>query len=132
MQAALANVEPKVYAVMRIVTGFLFLWHGSQKLLGFPPSGHDSAAYVQYVAGPIELLGGALIMIGLATRISAFICSGLMAVAYWMVHGTQALLPIQNRGEMAVLYCFIFLAISARGAGTWGLDSLGSGKRTAS
>lgn len=128
MKAALAQWEPKLYSVMRIVVGFLFLWHGSQKLLGFPPSGYEPPAHIQYVAGPIELLGGILVMIGLATRISAFLCSGLMAFAYWMAHGMQAVLPLQNGGELAALYCFVFLAICARGSGPWGLDALGGGK----
>src|SRR5512145_260621 len=91
--------EPQVYALFRIVTGFLFLWHGSQKVLGFPgevPA--EAPAFVIWVAGPIELIGGILIMIGLFTSPAAFISSGLMAAAYWMGHGFQALLPIMNRG----------------------------------
>jgi putative oxidoreductase len=115
--------EPQTYALMRIVTGFLFLWHGSQKVLGFPgevPAG--APAFILYTAGPIELVGGALVMIGLWTRWAAFISSGLMAFAYWMAHGMKALLPVQNGGELAVIYCFVFLYISARGAGTWSLD----------
>jgi putative oxidoreductase len=127
MREALSRIEPKIYAVMRIIAGFLFLWHGSQKVLGFPGGSREMPFHIQYVAGPIELVGGILIMIGLATRISAFICSGLMAAAYWMAHGTKAVLPIQNHGELAVLYCFVFLAIFARGAGAWGLDSLRGG-----
>ena len=119
-----ARHEPKFYSVMRAVVGFLFFWHGCQKLLGFPPSGHDAAGYVRFGAGPIELFGGALIMVGLATRPVAFLASGLMAFAYWMAHGTNAVLPIVNKGELAVLYCFVFLAMSARGAGPWSIDAL--------
>ena len=114
---------PQAYALLRIVTGFLFLWHGSQKLFGFPgeiPAG--APAFILYTAGPIELVGGLLVMIGLFTRWAAFISSGLMAFAYWMAHGTKALLPVQNQGELAVIYCFVFLYISARGAGIWSLD----------
>lgn len=112
------------YALMRIVVGFLFLWHGAQKLFGFPsPPPGGMPAFVIYVAGPIELIGGALVMIGLLTQWAAFICSGQMAVAYWMVHGMNGLLPLQNHGELAVLYCFIFLFISTQGGGVWSVDA---------
>ena len=94
----------QTYALMRIVTGFLFLWHGTQKLLSIPtPPPPQVPTFVIAVAGPIELIGGTLVMIGLFTGWAAFLCSGLMAFAYWMGHGTQALLPIQNMGELA--YC---------------------------
>ena len=115
--------EAETYALLRIVTGFLFLWHGSQKVLGFPgdtPPGVP--AFITWVAGPLELFGGILVMIGLFTRPVAFVLSGLMACAYWMAHGTKALLPVQNQGELAVLYCFVFLFMSARGSGIWSLD----------
>jgi putative oxidoreductase len=113
---------------MRIVAGFLFLWHGSQKLFDFPAGmPADVPAFITYVAGPIELVGGILIMIGLFTHWAAFICSGQMAFAYWMAHGTKALLPLQNNGELAALYCFVFLFIAARGGGIWSVDSLSSG-----
>jgi putative oxidoreductase len=117
--------EVKIYAAMRIVTGFLFMWHGIQKLFGFPPMppGVTVPAFITWIAAPIELIGGILVMIGLFTRPAAFLCSGLMAFAYWMGHGTKAPLPIQNQGELAVIYCFVFLYIWTRGAGTWGLDS---------
>ena len=123
MATFMRSYEPQTYALLRIVTGFLFLWHGMQKLFGFPgemPPGVP--AFIIYVAGPIELLGGILVMIGLATRWAAFLSSGLMAFAYWMGHGFKALLPVQNQGELAVLYCFVFLYISARGPGMWSLD----------
>ena len=110
--------EKQTYALMRIIAGFLFLFHGSQKLLGFP-SESMAGGYVKWVAGGIELVGGALIMIGLFTAPTAFLASGLMAAAYWMAHGTADLLPILNRGELAVLYCFVFLYISTRGDGMW-------------
>ncbi len=80
-------------------------------------------AFVVFIAGPIELLGGVLVMIGLFAGWAAFLCSGLMAFAYWMVHGTQALLPIQNMGELAALYCFVFLYISSQGSGIWSVDA---------
>jgi putative oxidoreductase len=120
----LASYERQLYALLRIVTGFLFLWHGMQKLFGFPgemPPGVP--AFVIGIAGPIELGGGILVMIGLWTRAAAFLSSGLMAFAYWMGHGTQALLPVLNGGELAALYCFAFLYIAARGPGTWSVES---------
>lgn len=123
MAPFLRPYEAQTYAAFRIVTGFLFLWHGSQKLLGFPPGMPDGVpAFITWVAGPIELVGGALVMIGLQTRWAAFLCSGLMAFAYWIAHGTKAVLPILNGGEPAALYCFAFLFIAARGAGIWSVD----------
>ena len=110
--------EKQTYALMRIVAGFLFLFHGTQKLLGFP-SESMAGGYVKWVAGGIELVGGALIMIGLFTAPAAFLASGLMAAAYWMAHGTNDLFPILNRGELAALYCFVFLYISTKGDGMW-------------
>jgi len=115
---------------MRIVAGFLFLWHGCQKLFAFPSAMPPGVPpFITYVAGPIELVGGILVMIGLFTPWAAFITSGQMAFAYWIGHGTKALLPIQNNGELAALYCFVFLFIAAQGSGIWSLDSLlkGSG-----
>ena len=125
MRSFMSRYNSEVYALLRIVVGFLFLWHGAQKLFGFPsgmPAGVP--AFITYVAGPIELLGGILVMIGLFTHWAAFIASGLMAFAYWMAHGTKALLPLQNNGELAVLYCFAFLFIAAQGGGIWSIDSL--------
>ncbi|HKK51985.1 MAG TPA: DoxX family protein [Myxococcota bacterium] len=123
MARFMAPFAPQTYALLRIVAGFLFLWHGSQKLLGFPPSAGPPPDWIVWVAGPIELVGGLLVMIGLFTRWAAFLCSGLMAAAYWMAHGTRALLPIENQGELAALYCFVFLFISAQGAGLWSVDA---------
>jgi putative oxidoreductase len=124
MAGFMRKYQGETYALMRIVVGFLFLWHGSQKLLGFPPlpEGIEIPAFVTYIAGPIELIGGLLVMIGLFTRWAAFVCSGQMAFAYWMAHGTHALLPIMNQGEPAVVYCFVFLYIAAHGAGRWSVD----------
>jgi putative oxidoreductase len=115
--------EAEVYGVFRIVTGFLFLWHGMDKLFGYPgqmPQGVP--AFIVWVAGPIEFFGGILVMIGLFTRPAAFLASGLMAFAYWMGHGTKALLPVVNQGELAVIYCFAFLFICAHGPGALSLD----------
>jgi len=128
MKPILSRYNSQVYAVMRMVVGFLFLWHGAQKLLGFPtPMPPGVPAFITYVAGPIELIGGTMIMIGLCTSWAAFLASGLMAFAYWIGHGTKALLPIQNNGELAVLYCFIFLFIASQGGGIWSIDALRKG-----
>lgn len=132
MAAFLQPYASQTYAVMRIVTGFLFLWHGTQKLFGFPaPAMEGAPAFVTFIAGPIELVGGALVMIGLFTRWAAFLCSGLMAAAYFMAHafaqvgamGFVGLAPLNNGGEMAALYCFVFLFIAAHGPGLWSLDN---------
>jgi putative oxidoreductase len=124
MAAFMAQFGAQTHALLRIVAGLLFLWHGSSKLLHFPvPPPPEAPAFVVYGAGAIELFAGALVMIGLFTRWAAFIASGEMAVAYWMAHGTQALFPIQNQGELAALYCFVFLFLSAHGAGIWSVDA---------
>ena len=125
-----SRLQPQAYALLRIVAGFLFLWHGTQKLLGYPPlpPGVKIPPFILYVAGPIELIGGTLILLGLFTRWAALVASGLMAAAYWMAHGPKALLPLQNGGELAVLYCFLFLFLSTQGSGIWSLDSLRKGK----
>ena len=113
-----------LYAILRIVAGFNFLWHGSQKVLGFPGGAPEGApALVIWVAGPIELVGGLMLIAGLLVRPVAFLCSGLMAAAYWMAHGLRAPLPIQNGGELAMLYCFLFLYVAAKGAGPWSVDA---------
>lgn len=124
----------ETYALFRIVTGFLFSAHGTQKLLSFPEAVPNIPDWpLRYGAGPIEMIAGPLIMIGLFTRYSAFLASGLMAFAYWMVHGQKELFPIQNEGELAVLYCFAFLFISTYGGGKWSVDSrLWPDKNTAS
>ena len=115
----------QTYALMRIVAGLLFLWHGTQKLFAVPTAlPMEVPAFVIYVAGPIELVGGMLVMAGLFTRWAAFLSSGLMAAAYWMAHGAKGLFPMLNGGELAALYCFVFLFISAQGAGMWSVDSI--------
>lgn len=139
MTRFLGRYATYIYAILRIVAGFLFMWHGWQKLIGpVPQQAVDGSAPPQSlsplmaVGGTIELLGGLLIMIGLFTGVAAFIASGMMAVAYFMVHfGSQAFLPIVNKGELAVLYCFVFLYIASRGSGVWSVDSLFRGSRQA-
>jgi len=132
MKSFMWQYSSHCYALMRIIAGFLFLWHGAQKLFGFPsPMPPGVPPFITYVAGPIELIGGFLIMIGLFTHGAAFLTSGLMAFAYWIGHGTKALLPLVNGGELAALYCFVFLFIAAQRGGIWSVDSLrdsGSGK----
>jgi len=119
----LTRYEPVCYALMRIVAGFLFLWHGSQKLFGFPAPPMDGLpAFVKWGAGSIELVGGFLIMLGLFTRPAAFVCSGTMAAAYWLAHGFEDAFPLNNGGELAALYAFAFLYIATRGAGIWSVD----------
>ncbi len=127
----LARYATYLYAILRMVAGFLFIWHGTQKLFGYPPAQLPPGATPQplstlmAVGGAIELIGGVMIMIGLFAGLAAFISSGMMAVAYFMAHfSTEAFLPIVNRGELAVLYCFVFLYIAARGSGVWSVDSL--------
>lgn len=122
---------PQVYALFRIVFGLLFIFHGLQKAFGMFGGMQGATAPVMsmpWIAGVIELVGGLLVMIGLLTRIAAFIGSGEMAVAYFMVHQPRGTWPIQNGGELAVLYCFAFLYIAARGAGIWSVDG-GRGPR---
>ena len=116
--------EGLIYSILRIVVGFLFLWHGSQKLFSIPPAAYKFPAYILYIAGPIEFFGGLLIRIGLWSRFAAFICSGEMAYAYWTVHGIHNLLPLQNSGELALLYCFLFLYIFVRGSGLFSIDHI--------
>ncbi len=132
MDRILGRYATYIYAILRIVTGFLFMWHGTQKLFGFPPSqGGGELQPLMAVGGGIELIGGVLIMIGLFTSFAAFIASGTMAIAYFGWHfSTQAFLPLQNRGELAVLYCFVLLYIAARGSGVWSVESIFRGSRS--
>ncbi len=117
--------QPKILSVLRFFAGFLMLWHGSQKLFNFPASEYGAAkdAFMIF-AGVLEFGGGLLIALGLFTRWSAFLLSGTMAVAYWTAHGTKAFLPIENKGELAVLYCFVYLYLFFAGGGSWSLDNL--------
>lgn len=119
-----SKYESQIYSILRIVAGFLYLCHGSQKLFDLPHAGHSMPGYIIMIAGPIEFFGGFLIMIGLWTRWVGFICSGEMAYAFWTVHARHVLLPLLNGGELAVLYCFLFLFISAQGSGVLSIDNL--------
>ncbi|HEX8748762.1 MAG TPA: DoxX family protein [Pyrinomonadaceae bacterium] len=128
MERFLGRYEPYFYALLRIVAGFLYLLHGSQKLLGMPAGKTQPMSLFSFpggISGLIELVLGLMIMLGLLAGFAAFIASGEMAVAYFMAHFSAAApLPIQNGGEPAVLFCFIFLYIASRGAGRLSLDSL--------
>jgi putative oxidoreductase len=114
---------PHTYALMRVVFGFLFIFHGLQKMFGLLDGRAVELASLRGVAGVIELVCGGLVMAGLLTRPAAFLASGQMAVAYFLVHHPEGLWPIQNRGELAALYCFAFLYIAARGGGIWSVDA---------
>ena len=134
MERILGRYSTYIYAILRMVSGFLLLWHGSQKLLGFPPSqGGGELSGLMAVGGVIEFVGGILIMIGLFTSIAAFLSSGMMAVAYFGWHfSMQAFLPVVNKGELAVVYCFLFLYIASRGSGVWSIESIFKGSSASS
>jgi putative oxidoreductase len=118
------SLEGYAYAAMRVVAGLLFLFHGLQKLAGLYGGHVVPMMSLPWIAGVIELVGGVLVMIGLFTPIVAFICSGEMAVAYFMAHQPKGPWPIQNQGELAALYCFVFLYIAARGGGMLSVDRI--------
>jgi putative oxidoreductase len=129
---SLNRYSDTVYCIMRLIVGLLFACHGGQKILGFPPGGHGAPGdMLGMVAAWIELAGGFLIAFGFLTRASAFIASGMMAVAYFMVHAKMGWFPIQNRGESAVMYCFIFLFIFFYGSGRLAIDAMIKGKSAA-
>jgi len=123
----LEKYSDHAYALMRIVAGFMFSLHGVQKILGLLTERQTVIGSQAWFGGIIELVGGLLIMIGLQTRIAAFIASGTMAVAYiqfhWKFQLGSMFLPIMNKGELAALYCFVFLYIATRGSGMWGVES---------
>lgn len=123
MDERVAGAAPHAYALLRIVAGLLFAAHGAQKILG--AFGAEPARDALHVAaGWIELVCGLAIAAGLLTRLAAFLASGQMAVAYFHAHAPASFWPIVNRGELAVLYCFLFLYVAARGGGRWSLDGL--------
>ncbi len=118
----MSQYRDQTYAAFRIVFVLLFMFHGTQKLLDFPAPGPDLNPMLM-AAGVIELVGGAMVAVGFMAGWAAFLCSGTMAVAYWLAHGLNHLFPSVNKGELAVLYCFAFLFISANGSGIWSVDS---------
>ena len=122
----------QLLSILRIMSGLLFLQHGTTKYLNFPASPMNNASPMTMggAAGLIELVGGILIVIGLFTRPVAFILSGTMAVAYFYAHSPKGFFPLLNGGELATLYCFVFLFIAVAGAGAWSVDRLKGGVRT--
>jgi putative oxidoreductase len=124
--------SPQLLSVLRIASGLLFLEHGTSKIFGFPtppmhPPGPPPPHFMMLLgqaSGPIELIGGILLALGLFTRLTAFILSGEMAVAYFTAHAHSSFYPIVNKGEIAVLYCFVFLYLAAAGGGPWSIDRL--------
>jgi len=119
----LSRWQPQLLALLRIVTGLLFLEHGTSKFFAFPvPFPMQPLPPMLMAAGVIELVAGALITIGLFTRLAAFIASGEMAVGYFMMHAPQGFWPLVNKGESAILFCFVFLYLAAAGAGAWSID----------
>lgn len=125
MTEVIGRFTPQTFALLRIVSGLMFMMHGTQKIFGWPGEKMPGLPPMIQVAGWIEIVGGLLILIGLFAGIVAFICSGEMAVAYFMGHAAKGgWNPLVNKGELAVLYCFIFLFIAAHGAGIWSVDSI--------
>ena len=119
-----ASWTPSLQAALRIMTGLLFMEHGTGKLLQFPalPGLDQMPAGMLYATGLLELVGGALIVIGLFTRPVAFVLAGFMAVAYFMAHAPAGFFPVLNHGELAVMYCFAFLFLAVAGPGRWSID----------
>src|SRR5580658_7435392 len=121
--------QPRILSVLRIVTALLFFEHGASKLLGFPPPSppsHHPFEIFSFMgfSGILEFVGGILLALGLFSRFTAFILSGEMAVAYFMVHARMDFFPLVNKGELAVLYCFVFFYFVFAGGGAWSLDRL--------
>jgi putative oxidoreductase len=127
----LDSLRPQIIAATRIAVGFLFAQHGIDKFFGVFGGNPDELDWIHIVGGAIELLGGALVCIGLRTRMAAFLCSGTMAVAYFLYHQPHGSLPIQNDGELAAVYSWMFLLLAAIGAnGVWSIDSAGDSSKT--
>ena len=120
-------------SVLRIVTALLFLEHGTQKFLSFPPGDFAGVGWAfnnpAHFAGVIELIGGTLLLLGLFTRPAAFVASGTMAVAYWMVHAPQSAFPVNNQGDASILYCFVFLYFVFAGPGPLSVDAARNPRR---
>src|SRR5438105_1132549 len=133
MPEVIGRFSAQTFALLRIIAGLMFAMHGTQKLLGYPPMPKAMAGplppLIKVGGGGIELVCGLLIAVGLFTGIAAFIASGEMAVAYFMGHASHGFWPIENQGELAVLYCFVFLFIAAHGAGIWSIDNAIRGRR---
>ena len=130
----LASYAPTMLSVLRIVTALIFLEHGTQKFLSVPDGDFAGVGWglnnPAHFAGLIELIGGFLLLIGLFTRPVAFIASGTMAVAYWMAHAPQGFFPVNNQGDAAILYCFVFLYFVFAGPGPISVDAARDGSRS--
>ena len=124
MDRWLGKYSESLYAVMRLMVGLLFACHGVQKLFGVLGGESQVSNPMLLAAGIVEFVGGGLVAIGLWAGYAAFVASGMMAVAYFMVHAPGGFWPIVNKGELAVLYCFVFLYIAARGSGTLSVDAV--------
>lgn len=123
--------SPHVLSIVRIILALLFFEHGLSKLFGFPQSVPPPALFsMAWFAGAIEFVGGSLLAIGLFTRVSALIMSGEMAFAYFISHAPHSFFPILNRGDSAILYCFIFLYFAFAGGGPWSLDAVLARRRS--
>src|SRR3954447_12828296 len=128
---SLAIWAPRVLSILRIVAALIFFEHGTQKLLGFPPSDRmPEVLSLSWTAGLFELIGGAFLVLGLFTRPVAFILAGEMAVAYWTAHAARSFFPAVNGGDSAVLYCFVFLYLVFAGSGPWSVDALWAEKNS--
>jgi putative oxidoreductase len=129
--ASLNAWAPRMLSILRIVAALLFLEHGTQKLLAFPPGEHAGVVMLtlSWWAGLIELVAGALLVVGFLSRLAAFIASGEMAFAYWMAHAPQNPFPVNNGGDSAILYCFVFLYLVFAGPGPWSVDGATAGRR---
>jgi putative oxidoreductase len=128
MDRWLGGLSELFYAILRFVVGFLFACHGAQKLFGVLGGHRVLGNPMMTVAGVIEFVGGIMIALGLYAGWAAFVASGEMAVAYFMVHAPKDPWPIRNAGELAVVYCFVFLFIAARGSGAYSLQGGGGGR----
>jgi putative oxidoreductase len=127
----LATWSPRVLSILRIILGLLFLEHGTSKYLSLPVSPSTGVAPMSLsgINGMIELVGGVLIVLGLFTRPVAFILAGDMAVAYFIAHSPRGFFPLLNAGELAIIYCFVFLYLAVVGGGVWSLDHLRAGNK---
>jgi putative oxidoreductase len=130
MERFIGRYAPQLYAVLRIVAGLMFAMHGTQKLFGWPGGTEPAGDALFKFAGVVELVTGLLIAAGFLTGFAAFIASGQMAVAYFWKHAPNGFWPIVNQGELAALYCFLFLFMAAHGAGIWSVDAARRGTAT--
>lgn len=124
IECGLDPLAPHMLSLLRIMSGLLFLAHGTMKLLGFPASENvPPLLSLGGIAGMLELVGGTLLVVGLLTRPAAFVCAGVMAFAYFLAHAPQSFFPVLNGGDAAILYCFVFLYLVVAGPGPWSLDA---------